>query len=85
MFSKLPEIALMISKKFKSDPTTPGIIMAKIDRGWYLAVHRYTEKFGEGKTVYAKAVNKDLDQCVVELMAAIMAEGGIACCSSSAG
>jgi len=50
--------------------------VAKIDRGWYLSVHRYTETMGEGKYVWAKAVDKDFAQATLKLVSEMMLANG---------
>lgn len=57
--------------KRNEHPTVPGVQIAWLGKEWYVALHTYTEKFGNGKELLAKSRNVDLNIAIEELLVQI--------------
>lgn len=66
-------ICKALTERYATDQCKPGIQVSHLaDQGqWYVAVHRYSLPFGEGRIVVHKAKGDDLDK-VLEQIASIL-------------
>lgn len=70
-----------LTERYADDPSVPGVQIAHLPKGkdgretaaWYVACHRYTGSFGQGRTVAAKSTGDDLD-AVLETLAREVAD-----------
>jgi hypothetical protein len=54
---------------FELDPSKPSIATSWLgeEKGWYMSVVRYHQRFGEGKEVFVKAMHKEYAVCLQQL------------------
>jgi hypothetical protein len=67
-------ICKALSERYSTDQCKPGIQVSHLaDKGlWYVAIHRYSLPYGEGRIVVQKRTGDDLDE-VLEAIARILA------------
>ena len=50
-----------VEYRFPNDPSSPGVIVSKIKNGrYYVSIVRYTEAYGQGKTMIHQATEENL-------------------------
>ncbi len=57
-------ICKALTERYSTDQCKPGIQVSHLaDKGlWYVAIHRYSLPYGEGRIVVHKATGNDLDE-----------------------
>lgn len=66
-------ICKALTERYSSDQCKPGIQVSHLaDKAlWYVAIHRYSLPYGEGRIVAYRTTGPDLDECL-ERAAAIL-------------
>lgn len=59
-------ICKALSERYATDQCKPGIQVSHLaNKGlWYVAIHRYSLPYGEGRIVAYKTTGADLDECL---------------------
>lgn len=62
-------ICKALSEAYPNDPCKPGIQVSHLSNEslWYVAVHRYSLPFGEGRIVFAKEKGTYLDAALTAI------------------
>jgi hypothetical protein len=62
-------ICKALSERYASDQCKPGIQVSHLANKalWYVAIHRYSLPYGEGRIVVRKATGGDLDEVLEEI------------------
>jgi hypothetical protein len=63
----LPMLLDAIVERFPHDPTTPGIVLSRVNKEYYGSIARYSEQNGGGKFIAAMAYGRTLEQVVTDL------------------
>lgn len=57
-----------LTSQFAEDPSTPSVVLSKLENGqYYGSLVRYTERFGQGKSVLFKCSHDALDEVFKDL------------------
>ena len=59
-------ICKALSERYSTDQCKPGIQVSHLANVglWYVAIHRYSLPYGEGRVVAFKTKGADLDECL---------------------
>lgn len=62
-------ICKALTERYSTDQCKPGIQVSHLaDKAlWYVAIHRYSLPFGEGRIVVQKATGADLDETLEQI------------------
>ena len=59
----LEELVKSLVSKYPDDPSSPSIVLSYLEdrQRWYASAVRYTERYGEGRVVVARATEESLE------------------------
>lgn len=62
-------ICKALSERYSTDQCKPGVQVSHLANKqlWYVAIHRYSLPYGEGRIVVRKATGTDLDTVLLEI------------------
>lgn len=63
-----------VTEEFVRDSSAPGVLISWLPSGeWYVAIHRYTHKLGNGRQVVCSSRGEDLEKVILKVAAAFNA------------
>lgn len=67
-------ICKALSECYSTDQCKPGIQVSHLANKalWYVAIHRYSLPYGEGRIVAFKTTGPDLDECLEQAAAVLV-------------